>query len=82
MVLTSGGLGQVADLGGSGHSPFAKAFIDVLAANDAAIDGNGLFGSLRRTVMLHADQTAAYSDVRKDGHDGYDGYDFLFVRKR
>jgi len=30
-------------------------------------------------VMLKADQTPAYADVRKAGHEGGD---FLFVRRR
>ena len=44
----------------------------------ALIADNSLFGSLRRSVMLHADQTPEYADVRKAGHDGGD---FLFVRR-
>jgi hypothetical protein len=43
------------------------------------IDGTGLFSQLRRPVILNADQTPVYADVRKFGHDGGD---FLFVRKR
>ena len=78
VVLTSGGLEPVADLGGSGHSPFAKAFIDVLSANTSVMDGTSMFSELRRSVILSADQTPEYSDARKAGHDGGD---FLFVRK-
>ena len=78
VVLTSGGLEPVADLGGSGHSPFAKAFIDVLNGNRSVIDGTSMFTQLRRSVMLSADQTPEYSDARKAGHDGGD---FLFVRR-
>ncbi len=33
----------------------------------------------RLTVILNADQTPQYSDVRKAGHEGGD---FLFVRRR
>lgn len=79
VVMTSGGLEPVADLGGSGHSPFAKAFVDVLSANTSVMDGTSMFSKLRRLVILSADQTPEYSDVRKAGHDGGD---FLFVRKK
>ena len=79
VALTSGGLEPVVDKGGSGHSPFAKAFIDVLRENDEVIDGTQLFTKMRRPVMLNADQTPQYADVRKAGHEGGD---FLFVRKQ
>jgi hypothetical protein len=79
VALTSGGLEPVADIGGGGHSPFAKALIDALAGNDAIIDGNQLFSAIRRPVMLSANQTPEFTDVRNAGHDGGD---FLFVRKR
>lgn len=79
VVLTSGGLEPVADLGGGGHSPFAKAFVDVLSANTSVMDGTSMFSELRRLVILSADQTPEYSDARKAGHDGGD---FLFVRKK
>ncbi|MDP7667219.1 MAG: hypothetical protein QF738_04055 [Rhodospirillales bacterium] len=36
-------------------------------------------GGIRRPVMLAADQTPEYADIRKAGHDGGD---FLFVRVR
>ena len=79
VALTSGGLEPVADIGGGGHSPFAKALIEALAENDAIIDGNQLFSAIRRPVVLSANQTPEYTDVRNAGHEGGD---FLFVRKR
>jgi hypothetical protein len=79
VAMVSGGLEPVADDGGSGHSPFAKAFIDALSDNNAVIDGSALFNKLRRPVIVAAQQTPQYSDVRNTGHDGGD---FLFVRKR
>ena len=79
VVLSSGGLEPVADSSGGGHSPFAQAFIDTLAANDAIIDGTQLFTKMRRPVMVAADQTPEYSDARNAGHEGGD---FLFVRQR
>ncbi len=79
VALTSGGLEPVADAGSGSHSPFATAFIDVLKANTSVMDGTGLFSQIRRPVMLGANQTPEYSDVRNAGHEGGD---FLFVRKR
>jgi len=79
VVLTSGGLEPVEDNTGGGHSPFAKAFIAALRGNAAIIDGTRLFSQIRRPVMLSANQTPEYSDLRNAGHDGGD---FLFVRRR
>ena len=79
LVITSGGLEPVADKGDSGHSPFASVFLDVLKGNDGILDGTQLFNKMRRPVMLKADQTPEYADVRKAGHEGGD---FLFVRRR
>ena len=79
VVLTSGGLEPVADSAGGGHSPFAKAFIEALTANNAVMDGTQLFSKIRRRVMVAAEQTPEYSDARSAGHDGGD---LLFVRKR
>ena len=79
VALVSGGLEPVADSGGGNHSPFAKAFIDALTSNEAVMDGTQMFGKVRRPVMVSAQQTPEFSDVRNAGHDGGD---FLFVRKR
>ena len=38
-----------------------------------------MFGKMRRPVMVTAEQTPQYSDVRNAGHDG--GY-FLFMREK
>ncbi|MBI1986199.1 MAG: caspase family protein [Rhodospirillales bacterium] len=79
VAITSGGLEPVADAGGGGHSPFAKAFISALGDNAAVMDGTQLFSQMRRPVMVNARQTPQYADVREAGHDGGD---FLFVRKK
>lgn len=79
VAITSGSLEPVADAGGGGHSPFALAFIDALESNEVVIDGTSLFNAIRRPVMVAAQQTPQYSDVRNAGHDGGD---FLFVRKQ
>ena len=79
VVITSGGLEPVEDGEGSLHSPFAAALLRSLADNKGVIDGTTLFNAIRRPVMLSADQTPQYSDVRRAGHEGGD---FLFVRRR
>ncbi len=76
VVLTSGGLEPVLDSGGGRHSVFASQFLKVLAENDRVLDGTLLFDSIRRGVVLNADQTPEYSDIRRAGHEGGD---FLFV---
>ena len=68
----------VTDGGGSGHSAFARVFLDTLEANEGVIDSTTLYTELRRPVMLIADQSPELADIRKAGHDGGD---FFFVRK-
>ncbi len=78
VVIASGGLEPVED--GKGlHSPFARAFLNALNENDGVIHGSTLFAAIRRPVMVNANQTPQYSDVRRAGHDGGE---FLFVRRR
>jgi uncharacterized caspase-like protein len=71
-ALTSGALEPVVDSGGSGHSIFSKALLTALTDNVDAIDGQALFALVRRPVVLNADQTPTYSDIRAAGHDGGD----------
>ncbi|MGB0747596.1 MAG: caspase family protein [Magnetospiraceae bacterium] len=75
-VITSGGLEPVSDGGGGEHSVFARALIDALQDNNEVIEAQGLFELIRTRVVVNADQTPEYSDVRKAGHDGGD---FIFV---
>jgi len=77
-ALTSGGIEPVTDVGGGDHSIFAATFIRILSENDGVLDGHQLFTTLRKRVMMGADQTPEYGDIRKAGHDGGD---FLFVRQ-
>jgi hypothetical protein len=77
-ALTSGGLEPVED-GRGEHSVFAMAFTDALRRNDQILDAHSLFIAMRRPVMLEADQTPEYSDIRRAGHDGGD---FLFAPQR
>ena len=78
-ALVSGGLEPVADSGREGHSVFANAFLAALRANPDVMDGQALYDAVKRPVVLNADQTPQYSDIRRAGHDGGD---FIFVRKR
>ncbi len=75
-ALTSGGLEPVVDAGGGLHSVFARAFLDALRTNDEILDGQSLFDAIKRPVVVNADQTPEYADVRRAGHNGGD---FLFV---
>ena len=78
-VMASGGLEPVED-GGGKHSVFAKTFMEVLEQNNGIIDATELFSKIKRPVMLNADQTPVYADIRKAGHET--GGDFLFVRRQ
>ena len=78
VVLSSGGLEPVTDSGGGKHSVFAAQFLKALQRNEGVMDGTRLFEQVRQTVVLNADQTPQYSDIRKAGHEGGD---FLFVRR-
>jgi uncharacterized caspase-like protein len=78
VVITSGGLEPVED-GRGKHSPFARAFLQVLRENKSVLDSAKMFNRIRRPVMVNANQTPQYSDVRRAGHDGGD---FLFVKRK
>jgi formylglycine-generating enzyme required for sulfatase activity len=75
-VLASGGLEPVTDSGGGEHSVFAREFIDTLARATQILDGQGLYDQIKHRVVVNADQTPRYDNIRKAGHDGGD---FLFV---
>ena len=79
MVISSGGLEPVLDGGRGNNSVFAGAFLDALQSNQEVLDTTSLFSTIRRDVMLHADQTPELADIRKSGHEGGD---FLFVPRR
>ncbi len=77
-AMTSGGLEPVED-GSGNHSVFATALTEALRTNNGSIDAQTLFTQIRRPVMVGADQTPEYGDIRRAGHEGGD---FLFVRRR
>lgn len=73
-VLTSGGLAPVMDLGGGQHSVFAKALLDVLAANSDILDGQRLHREVAARVAFAAanmqfDQVPEYAPIRFAGHE-------------
>lgn len=78
-MLTSGGLEPVLDSGGGDHSVFARAFLYALQANNAVIDGDGIYQQVYDQVRLNAEQEPGYDNLRLAGHQ--DG-DFPFGRKR
>ena len=65
--------------GGSGHSVFAKAFMDVLRDNEGVIDGLDVFAYVRKQVRLNARQVPNYANILYAGNEV--GGDFLFARK-
>jgi hypothetical protein len=82
-VLTSGGLAPVMDAGGGRHSVFAKALLEVLAANGDTIDGQRLHREVAARVAYAAanmrfDQVPEYAPVRFAGHEA--GEFFLVPR--
>lgn len=73
-VLTSGGLAPVMDMGGGQHSVFAKALLDVLAANGDILDGQRLHREVAARVAFAAanmqfDQVPEYGPIRFAGHE-------------
>ena len=75
-ALTSGGFEPVYDGGGDGHSVFTRALLEALRENQEVLDGYQLYTKLRHQVVLNAEQTPRYADVRLAGDEGGD---FLFV---
>ena len=75
-ALVSGGLEPVTDAGANGHSTFANAFLRALRENDDILDGDELFLQVSRQVVVNADQTPQYSEIRRASHEGGE---FLFI---
>jgi hypothetical protein len=75
-AIVSGGLEPVADTGQGGHSVFANALLSALNENIETLEATALFKTLRGQVVLNADQTPQYADIRRAGHEGGE---FLFV---
>jgi uncharacterized caspase-like protein len=75
-AMVSGGLEPVSDAGTEDHSVFAYAFLTALEENAVALDGQSLFRIISRPVIVNAEQTPQYSDIRRAGHEGGE---FIFV---
>lgn len=81
LLLSSGGDKPVLDNAGSGHSVFARAFLDVLNSNDNIISAPEVFSALRDTVNSQAEkvgveQTPEFKAIKGAGHEVGD---FFFV---
>ena len=73
-VLTSGGTAPVLDGGGGDHSVFARAFLDVLTANEGIISAHTIFERLAGKVMFLAEkqnfeQAPEFGHLRSAGHE-------------
>ena len=75
-AIVSGGIEPVADAGRGGHSVFANALLAALRENKNYIEGSSLFQQISRPVVVNAEQTPQYSDIRRAGHEGGE---FIFV---
>ncbi|MGD2064620.1 MAG: caspase family protein, partial [Nitrospirota bacterium] len=83
-VLTSGGLEPVLDSGGGGHSVFAEAFLDILAANAGILEGQHLFREVSDRVRqvasrLQIEQVPEYAPIQ---HAGHESGEFFFVPRK
>jgi uncharacterized caspase-like protein len=80
-ILAAAALEPVLDNDGSGHSVFAKAFLDVLNTNGDILEGQRLHKELAARVAYVAaahslEQIPEYAPIHYAGHEGGD---FLFV---
>jgi len=81
LMISSGGDSPVLDNGGSGHSVFASAFIDILDSNDNILSGPQLFSLLRPVVLEKSAavgfrQEPAFKTIKISGNEAGD---FFFV---
>ena len=82
-VLSSGGLRPVLDSGGGQHSVFARAFLDVLAENRSAVEGQSIYQQVasrvaRAAAQLKIEQIPEYAAIKFAGHESGD---FIFEPK-
>ncbi len=84
VVLTSGGLSPVLDIGGGAHSVFASAFLTVLENNVELMTGRSLYQAVAARVAHAAaeyefEQIPAYAPIARSGHEAGD---FLLLPTR
>jgi len=80
MLLASGGNEPVSDIGGKGHSVFAKALLRGLAGIDhKEFTAEELYYQyIKEMVAGSSEQTPEYNIIRNSGHEGGD---FVFRKK-
>ena len=78
-MLASGGNEPVSDIGGQGHSVFAKAFLFGLKSMEKKeFTAEELyFSHLKEMVAGNSEQTPEYNIIRNSGHEGGD---FVFFK--
>lgn len=81
VVMTSGGLAPVLDLGSRGHSVFAGSFIDALSKAKEVVVGQALYKAVAARVAHAAsnyefEQIPEFAAVARAGHEAGD---FIFV---
>jgi hypothetical protein len=78
-LLASGGNEPVSDIGGEGHSVFAKAFLSGLKSieNNKFTAEELYYRHIKEMVAGSSDQTPEYNIIRNSGHEGGD---FIFRR--
>jgi hypothetical protein len=75
-LLASGGNEPVSDIGGEGHSVFAKAFIQGLSnmERDEFTAEELYYLHIKELVAGGSEQTPEYNIIRNSGHMGGDFY--------
>jgi hypothetical protein len=81
LLLSSGGDQPVLDIGGQGNSVFARAFLEVLEANNGVLSSPALFARLQEKVRAAAArsnfvQVPQFRTIKSAGHEVGD---FFFV---
>ncbi len=79
-LMASGSNEPVSDNGGSGHSIFARAFLDGLRnPGDTMFTAEQFFQEhIKERVAGNAEQVPVYSIIRQSGHNGGD---FVFIKR-
>jgi hypothetical protein len=79
-LLASGGNEPVSDIGGEGHSVFAKAFLSGLKSmEDKEFTAEELYSlHIKEMVAGSSEQTPEYNIIRNSGHEGGD---FVFIKR-
>ena len=81
LMISSGGNSPVLDNGGTGHSVFASAFINILGANEQIMSGPQLFSQLKPVVLERSEAVGFRQepDFKTIKISGNEAGDFFFV---